>query len=476
MDVITYAKSNKIKTAPIPPTNRATVYTPSQLLKASREKVTDMDTSNEEQIPFTINSVYCNADSSRIKYYSPFDEELAIKFADSQLNMVDKFLCLNPKQIGLVNSSVDLLFDYGNQLHYFVCKNSIIDVFQNTRVDDEVIEERLSLGNDKIIFFDQNNRNYSGYGDLNLNNILFASILFRFGITKYEKDLLTFNSNLATLYNLKDVKSLPYKADYSSSFASTLSGSYVVYGTSSMVNTGDSNINRNATDFKIVNVEQKTGFTILESPLNFVNGKSSFNEYILIDRTHPLWEKAKVTIKKGLHYTANGNDITYVNPDTQLSTMDELLKTIYSWNSCLIILEKENALWDKDQLLKPRYTYEFLLLVGLKTKNYKITEKIEFMFYITAGDNYINNSNFSKKDIFFIKAPLKKILNIYKPDAVHFFDLSTADYGNICKNGLLFGMESELQTYIINKINNKDTDFVKTSSTIENLYELFEQL
>jgi hypothetical protein len=68
------------------------------------------------------------------------------------------------------------------------------------------------------------------------------------------------------------------------------------------------------------------------------------------------------------------------------------------------------------------------------------------------------------------------MLNLYKPDKAHFFDLSSSDYGNICKNGLLFGMQSDLQDYIIDMINKKDNQFVKTTSKIENLYELFEQL
>jgi hypothetical protein len=181
-------------------------------------------------------------------------------------------------------------------------------------------------------------------------------------------------------------------------------------------------------------------------------------------------------LQKDIHYSNNGSDITYLNPNTNFSNLDDLLKSIYSWKSCLIVLEKENKLWNSTSKTSPRYLYEFLLLVGIKTKDYKLTEKIDSMFYITAGDNYINSDKFSKKDIFFIKSSLKKMLNLYKPDKAHFFDLSSSDYGNICKNGLLFGMQSDLQDYIIDMINKKDNQFVKTTSKIENLYELFEQL
>lgn len=475
MDVITYAKNNKFKLELIPPGNQVTSYMPSGILIGSREKISDMQNINEEKIPFNINSIYCDADSNRIKYFSPFNEVNFIQLINSQSNIVDKFLCLNPKQIGIVNNTVDILFDYGNQLHYLVCKNSLIDVFEKNYGNSipSYGSERLPIQEDNIVFFDENNTKYISYGGLNLNNILFASLLFRFDITKNEKNLLTFNSNLNVLCNVSDVKSLPHVANYNSSAPSTLSGSYIIYGTSSIDNI---DVKREATDFQVVNVDQTTGFTVIESPLNFVNEKSIYNENIIIDRTHPLWEGSRITIRKSIDYTSAGSDITYLDSNTNLSTMDELLKSIYSWKSCLMILEKENTLWDANSNLKPRYTYEFLLLVGIKTKDYKITEKIESLFYITAGDNYINNPNFSSKDIFFIKSPLKKILNLYKPDAVHFFDLSNADYGNICKNGLLFGMESDLQKNIIGKINNKDNQFIKTRFKIENLYELFEQL
>jgi hypothetical protein len=433
MDIITYAKNNKFKLKPIPPSNVIMSYPTHTLLKFSRDKTREPIVINE-QIPFNPISTYCDADSSRIRYLSPYNEFKIIEFIDSQKNLVDKILCLNPKQIGIVNPNIEILFDYNNQLHYLISKYSIINIF-NSEFDPND-QDRYPIGENKILFFDENNKNYLGYGDLNLNNILFATLLHRFNLSGFELQTLPVNENLNLLHELTDVRSIPYKTDYS----------------------------------------KEDDIIVSESPFNFSNDLSIYNENLIIDRTSPLWESFKVTIQKTLHYSDLGNDISYLNPNTNLSMMDEILKKIYSWKSCVMVLEKENTQWNSTNTEKPRYTYDFLLIVGIKTRNYKITEKIESLFYITAGNNYIDNGRFSKKDIFFIKSSLKRILNLYKPDKVHFFDLSNSDYGNICKNGLLFGMDSPLQDYIIDMINKKDNKFVKTTSKIENLYELFEQL
>lgn len=459
MDAITYAKNSKINVKYIPSSNVTNAYPIHQLLKISREKIVD-DISADES-PVEILSTYCDADSSRINYTSQFYETPIIEFSDSQENLVDKILCLNPKQIGVVNPNIDSLFDYGNQIHYLICKYSLLNVFED---NNDELDARLPVKNNKVKYFNTENRNYVGYGSLNLNNILFSSLLFRFNLTGFELENLSFNPNISTIYELEKVCSLPYKTDYTKNFPSSVSGSYYILSGS----TGD---------FVIVNTENINGFTMVESPFNISPYVSIFNENIIVDRTNPLWDSSfKLTIQKDIHYSNAGNDITYLNPTTNLSSLDDLLKNIYSWKSCLIVLEKENTLWNTSNTTKPRHSYEFLLLVGLKTRDYKLTEKIESMFYITAGDNYINSDKFSKKDIFFIKSSLKKMLSTYKPDKVHFFDLSSSDYGNICQNGLLFGMQSKLQDYIIDMINKKDNQFVKTSSKIENLYELFEQL
>ena len=456
MDAITYAKNKKFNIRAIPPSNIVNGFLIHQIQKKSRQKL--FINYDEPELNIETVSTYCDADSGRIKYASPFNTNPILEFIDSQNNLVDKFLSLNPKQIGIVNPNIDITFDYGNQLHYLVCKNSIINVFESN--SDETA--RFPMEDDKITFFNEDKRQYLGYGDINLNNILFASLLYKFNKTGFELNKLNFNSDVSVLYDIDSVRNIPYKTTPSGS-VSSISGSYAQYGTGS-------------NDYEINTVSQSLGITVVESPLNFSSEESIFNENIIIDKTQPLWDSFKLTLQKNIHYSETGNDISYVNPATQLSAADELLKSIYSWKSCLIIIEKENQQWDFSIVQKPRYMYEFLLLVGIKTNQYKLTEKIESLFYITAGDNYINNDKFSKKDIFFIKSSLKRILNTYKPDRIHFFDLSNSDYGNICKNGLLFGMESKLQDYIIDLINKKDNQFVKTSSKIENLYELFEQL
>lgn len=473
MDTITYAKKNNLPLNIIPPSNVVNAYLVNQIAKKSRQKY--LISYDEPEIPIDIRSTYPDAETGRIEYASPFEDSFITDFIDAQTNLLDKFLALNPKQIGIVNPYIDISFDYNNQLHYLVCKKSIIPLFENNNDDDA----RMPLNKNKILFFDENNKTYTGYGNINLNNILFASLLYKFSSTGFELDLLTFNNNLSNLTQIENIKSIPYITDYSKNVTSVLSGSFLTYENQPIEYSIDElsqTKNKTTQEYTVNFVTGSAGLTVIESPLNFSAIKSIYNENLIIDRTHPLWTQFKVTLQKDIHYSTSGNDISYLNPVTNLSILDDILKSIYSWKSCLIIFEKENKLWDSTSTLKPRYTYEFALLVGIKTRKYKLTEKIENLFYITAGDNYINNDKFSKKDIFFIKSSVKKMLNVYKPDRVHFFDLSNSDYGNICKNGLLFGMESELQTSIINFINKKDNQFVKTSSKIENLYELFEQL
>lgn len=456
MDAITYAKNKRFSIKAIPPSNTVNSFLIHQTIKKSRQKLYI----NYDEPEFNINpvSTYCDADSSRIKYASPFLTDPILEFINSQDNLVDKILALNPKQIGIVNPNIDIAFDYGNQLHYLLCKNSIINVFTS----DNDNTARFPMETDKIIFFNENNRQYLGYGNLNLNNISFASLLYSFNLTDTEINNLSTNTDVSVLYDLDGVRTIPYstKPRYP---VNQITGSYIEY-----------NLDQN--DYDVRTVTQSVNDNTIDSPFNFSTEESIFNENIIIDRTLPLWNSFKITLQKNIHYSESGNDISYTNPTTNQSIIDDTLKNIYSWKSALIVIETENQQWDYSSIQKPRYKYEFLLLVGLKTIKYKLTEKIESMFYITIGNNYINNDKFSKQDIFFIKAPLKRILNIYKPDKIHFFDLSKSDYGNICKNGLLFGMQSDLQTYIIDLINKKDNQFVKTSSKIENLYELFEQL
>lgn len=456
MDAITYAKNKKFSIKAIPPSNTVNAFLVHQTLKKSRQKLYI----NYDEPEFNIEpvSTYCDADSSRIKYASPFLTNPILEFVESQDTLVDKILCLNPKQIGIVNPYIDIVFDYGNQLHYLICKNSIINVF--TSIDDQT--SRFPMETDKILFFDENNRQYMGYGDLNINNIAFASLLYKFNLNGVEISKLSFNTNLATLYDLDTVRTLPYKTELENTL-NQITGSYVTY-------------NISGSEYDVTPVSQSISNNTIDSPFNFTTEKTIFNENIIVDRTQPLWDSFKITLQKNIHYSESGNDISYVNPTSNQSVVDDLLKNIYSWKSALVVIEKENQQWDYSTVQKPRYLYEFLLLVGLKTIKYKLMEKIESMFYITIGNNYINNDKFSKKDIFFIKGSLARILNIYKPDKIHFFDLSKSDYGNICKNGLLFGMQSDLQNYIIDLINRRDNQFVKTSSKIENLYELFEQI
>jgi hypothetical protein len=191
-----------------------------------------------------------------------------------------------------------------------------------------------------------------------------------------------------------------------------------------------------------------------------------------IDVTSPVWLANSIRIEKDNHYNSFGSDISYKANDDAMSTLDTLLTRIYSWKSCLVVFEKIDRV--TSDLFNS--SYEYVLLVGIKTKKYRIIDKIDKLFYIHIGDNYINNDKFSKKDIFLLNSSLRTMLNTYKADKVHFFDLSSHVYGNVCPNGLLFGIDTEVSTQIVDFVNKNDDLFIKVSDKIENIYELFESI
>jgi len=435
MDSITFAKKNGIPLKNIPSGIVKKYQIPSFIIKKAKSRTLDLN----QQLNYldSPTSFYVDADSSRIQYTSIFSETAVIDFINSQTNLMDKILSFNPKQIGIVNPNIELVFDYGNQLHFLACKYSPIPIFESTQ--DFMFDERLPLNDNKIVFFSKENRRLYSYGDLNINNILFSDILYRLYDNRVTDSFLDLNENINVLYDLNNVRNIPYK--FSSS---------------------------------IDEIGSEITIPEIPSPLNFSLENTVFSENIIIDKTVPIWDSYSVTLQAGLDYSKSGSDITQKNSNTGFSILDDKLKKIYSWKSALVIFEKANQI--KLSANQNISKYEFALLVGIKTVDFKISERIESLYYVSIGDNYYNNILFSKKDIFMFNSSLKKMLSRYKSDFVHFLDLSDYNYGNICQDGLLFGMSSKLQDYIIDLINKNDNQFVKTNGKIENLYELFEKV
>lgn len=429
MDCITFAKERGFNLNKIPSGITKSLYITSNIIKKSRSKTLLIEYQGD--LPFNPVSHYADSESSRLKYASIYNEQEIIDFINIQPTIFDKILSLNPKQVGIVNPYIDNIFDYGNQLHYLTHKFSPIPVFLYE--DDDKADDRMPFGEDKIIYFTKENKYAYSYGNLNTNNIIFSGLFYNFIDYRITELTLNVNDNLNIAYNFKNIRSFPY-------FVSADTGS----------------------------IEIK-----IDSPFNFSAENSDFNENIVIDKSTVLWQSNTITLKNNIDYTKNGTDVS-PKLANNLSILDEKLKKIYSWKSALVIFENINEIPLSVGEFESKYT--FAVLVGLKTVDFKISEKIDSLYYVTIGKNNINNPRFSKKDILFLKSSLKKMISSAKPDEIHFFDLSNYNYGNVCKNGLLFGMESDLQNYVIDLINKNDNQFVKINGKIENLYELFEQI
>jgi hypothetical protein len=193
MDVITYAKNNNLPLKKIPPSKLKSGIITSFILRKSRERVSTQN-ENEGTIQTVYESVssFSDADCPRIVYISPYDDTKFITYANSKLNILDKILLLNPKQIGVINEFMDQVFDYGNQIHYLTAKYNIAKIFTADEPDNTNLQ--TTLGNDRLALpdsvFSTKNKNVYSYGDLSLNNMIFSSLLSSFNISGYESEFL----------------------------------------------------------------------------------------------------------------------------------------------------------------------------------------------------------------------------------------------------------------------------------------------
>jgi hypothetical protein len=479
MDVITYAKNNNLPVEKIPPSNLKTGIITSYILRKSRERVS-VQSENEGAIQTVYEnvSVFSDADCPRISYGSPYDDSKFITYANSKSNILDKILLLNPKQIGVINEFMDQVFDYGNQIHYLTAKYNIVKIF--TTEERSEINAQTSLGSDKLslvdsIFTTKNKRLYS-YGDLSLNNMIFSSLLSSFNISGYESDFLYKSRAPVEYYGSSSFFSLPFSqrlTEQTGALDVTIPSADDLL-TGSQSTGSDSPFGDISFDSDVIYYNQFKSLesSSIQSPFFVSINGDIFNEKMQVDITSPVWLANSIRIEKDNHYNSVGSDISYKVNDDAMSTLDTLLTRIYSWKSCLVVFEKTNRL--SSDLFNS--SYEYALLVGIKTRKYKIIDKIDKLFYIHIGDNYINNDKFSKKDIFLLNSSLRTMLKTYKADRVHFFDLSSHVYGNVCPNGLLFGIDTEVSNQIVDFVNKNDDLFIKVSDKIENIYELFESI
>lgn len=466
MDAITYAKQNSIPLKNIPPSSLSNTLITSAMMQKSRQRVS-IKASNEynSDTMYERVSTFCDADCPRIVYASPYDGYTIMGYVEAQTNLFDKILALNPKQIGVVNEEIEQVFDYGNQLHYLVSKHHIIPIYGE---DDNKYPKNPSapIGDNKLVLqnslFESKNINVYSYGDLSLNNMVFASLLSGFGITGFEYSYLRKAKAPCLYYNSSSFYSLPF--------------SKKLLDQDLLINLDDTVIPDSVVSASVDDIyfnqfkNEETGS--IQSPFFVSIGNGVFNEKLQVDTTHPLWKSNVVRIEKNNHYNQFGTDTSYKPNDDAMSTLDTSLTKIYSWKSCLVVFEKQNP--NGSDLFNSNY--EYVLLVGIKTKKYKLVEKIDKLFYVHIGDNYISNDKFSKKDIFLLTSSLRTMLKTYNADKVHFFDLSLHPLGNICPNGLIFGIDTPQASRVVDFINNQDMLYVKSYKTIENVYELFESI
>lgn len=485
MDVITYAKKNKIPLKNIPPSKIRTGIIQSFLLRKSRERSSvRAETQGMTSLPYRSIGTFSDADCPRIKYHSPYGGKDFMLYTNSGSNLLDRILLLNPKQIGVINEFMEQVFDYGNQIHYLTAKYNIVQIFKNDDIQDFVSSPlETSLDNSKLtlpdaLFYKKNTKMYS-YGDLNINNMIFSSVLSSFAIGGFERDYLFISPAPNNYYGngMRSFYSLPFTKklfDQTDAIPKTLTEETLFGSAPTATNIPTASNESDAAEIEdgiLITIQEPTSGS-LQSPFFISLDGTMFNERMQIDVTHPLWKSNTLKIEKDVHYNSVGSDISYTANNDTLTSMDTLLTKIYSWKSCLVIFEKI----DRNETNLFNSSYEYVLLVGIKTKKYKIIEKIDKLFYIHIGDNYINNDKFSKKDIFLLSSSMRTMLKTYNADKVHFFDLSAHALGNICPNGLLFGVDTEISNRIVNFINKDDNLFIKMPSKIENIYELFEPL
>jgi hypothetical protein len=479
MDVITYAKNNNLPLKKIPPSKLKSGIITSFILRKSRERVSTQN-ENEGTIQTVYESVssFSDADCPRIVYISPYDDTKFITYANSKLNILDKILLLNPKQIGVINEFMDQVFDYGNQIHYLTAKYNIAKIFTADEPDNTNLQ--TTLGNDRLALpdsvFSTKNKNVYSYGDLSLNNMIFSSLLSSFNISGYESEFLYKARAPIEYYGSSSFFTLPF-----SQILNEQTGALAVIEPNADDFVSGLQVSGSNSPFDDISLESDEIYynqfkslesSSIQSPFFIALNGDIFNERMQIDVTSPVWLANSIRIEKDNHYNSFGSDISYKANDDAMSTLDTLLTRIYSWKSCLVVFEKIDRV--TSDLFNS--SYEYVLLVGIKTKKYRIIDKIDKLFYIHIGDNYINNDKFSKKDIFLLNSSLRTMLNTYKADKVHFFDLSSHVYGNVCPNGLLFGIDTEVSTQIVDFVNKNDDLFIKVSDKIENIYELFESI
>ena len=349
----------------------------------------------------------------KLKYLLEYDDYKFTENINRFTNIFDRILNLNPKQVGIVNTEIPKVFCEGNEIHYSILKNGFVPLINSERT-----------GKNRYVDPDYNrsvtlNNNILGWGEIQINNPLFVSIVDSF----YEKNKeYTYANRTSFSYDLQ--RRLP-ESDLSRLL-------YVNYKTKTLGEFGP--------------------FYIYDSGANTGKSFSFIDDIIYTDYS--------IRLVKNVDFSSEGTLKGSVNKSTGLKKIEETLKSMYFWNSAVITTISDDR------------EVRYYIVVGLKPFRYLLNKEIETMFFIDIGNN-LDNTSFDQTDIIFYRSDLKTFLKKTNANVVYFTNFSYHPLGNICPNGLAFGANSKLLSDIVNSINMGNDNYSSVEYQINNIYNIF---
>jgi hypothetical protein len=350
-----------------------------------------------------------------IKYELEYSDYEFISNINSNKNLLDKVLSFNPKQVGIVNKNISKVFCSGNEIHYSLIKHGFVPMIYSELTDTQSSDKRYNRNikqNEKIL----------GWGEISINNILFASIIDTFSSFKESQKLVedtVFYYNMARRVSTDDLNVLEY--------VPFITNDGFQYGPSFIYTTGSKAGNC------IANVDDD------------------------------VYMKYSIKLSKNIDFSPDGSLKGVINKKSGLRLIDENMKKMYFWRSGLITTIDSNK------------NVTYYLLVGIKPKRYNLSKEIDKIFFIDLG-NTLNNTKFDSSDIILYYSDLKTFIKKTSAELIYFSNLSFHILGNICPNGLIFGADSTLLTDIVNSINTGNSDFCTIDYEINNIYNIFTNL
>ena len=420
MKVLKYAESNSLDLKLIPriDNNNLVLYT--QKLSTSRtiKNLTYKSISEEYEGIYneelnTTSEYWSDYKYDNIKYLFEYNSDLFIKTIDESTNIFDRILNLNPKQVGIVNTAIPKLFCEGNEIHYSLLAYGVVPLIYGDRTGTDRYLNSSYSRNVKV------NEGIMGWGEIKINNPVFASIFDSF-----------YNSNKSYIN--------AYDTPFSYALNRRLPEDEIKQLT--------------YLEFKSDTLGECGPFYIYTSGSKIGNGFSFIDDLI--------YTNYSIRLNKNIDFSENGSLKGTINKTSGLSQLDNKLKEMYFWKSGLITtFSEENEV-------------NYYILVGLKPTRYMLSSKIDRMFFIDIG-NTLSNTKFDTTDIILYHSDLKTFLKKSNAKIVYFTNLSYHPNGNICPNGLALGADSELIKSVTNSINSGSVDYSSAEYEINNIYNIF---